>query len=103
MLAKILAFVFAIIQVLLLVRLALPFVHWPSTLDDWVPRLINVTDVLAAPFQPIVKTLDIRSAAGGVLSTYVNQLDAGVLVAMIGWGVITVVVLMVLNLLSRAR
>ena len=103
MLAKLLAFVFAIIQVLLLLRLALPFVHWPSTLDEWIPKLINVTDVLAAPFQPLVKTLDIQSAAGGVLSTYVNQLDAGVLVAMLGWGVITVVVLKVLSLLSRAR
>jgi hypothetical protein len=103
MFAKVLAFIFAIIQVLLLLRLALPFLHWPAALDEWIPKLINATDVLAAPFHPIVRTLDIKSAAGGVLSTYTNQLDAGVLVAMVGWGLIAIVILMVLSLLSRAR
>lgn len=103
MFAKAVAFIFAIVEVLLLLRLALPFLHWPAALDEWIPRLINATNVLAAPFQPIFKTLDVKSAAGGVLSTYTNQLDAGVLVAMVGWGVIAIVVLMVLSLLSRAR
>jgi hypothetical protein len=103
MFAKVLAFIFAIIQVLLLLRLALPFLHWPAAVDEWIPKLINATDVLAAPFQPIVRTVDITSAAGGVLSKYTNQLDAGVLVAMVGWGLIAIVILMVLSLLNRAR
>lgn len=103
MLAKIAAFVFAIIQVLLLLRLVLPFLHWPAALDEWIPRLINATDVLASPFHPLIKTLDMKAAAGGVLANYVNQLDAGVLVAMIGWGVITFAVLLIISLVSRAR
>lgn len=109
MLARVAAVVFAIIQTLLLVRLALPYVHWPATLDPWIPRLIDVTDLLVAPFQPLVRTFDLKSAArdlpalGGVLTGYVDKLDAGVLVAMIGWGAIAFVVVLVVSLISRAR
>lgn len=107
MLAKLAAFGFAIVEALLLVRLVLPYVHWPATLNDWIPKLIDVTDLLVAPFKSIFGVFDLRSnlsgVSGGVLSSYVDKLDAGVLVAMIGWAVIAVFVTLILSLVARAR
>lgn len=107
MLARLAAFVFGIIEILLLIRLALPFVDVPKSLQDWVPGLITVTDWLVSPFQVLVKPFDLGpvshdlSSFGGGLGTYINQLDSGVVVAMIGWGVIAAVVTLILSLLSR--
>jgi hypothetical protein len=109
MLARLAAFGFAIIQALLLLRLALPFLRIPSTLNDWVPALIQVTDLLVAPFQPIAKTFDLKTAAqtlpafGGAFSGYVDRIDGAVVVAMIGWGLIAFVVTLILTLVARGR
>jgi hypothetical protein len=111
MLARLAAFVFSIIQVLFLLRLALPFVHVPATLKDWTPPLIDVTDLLAAPFQAITNssTFDLKSAVsnlpafGGIFTSYTDRLDIAIVVAMIGWGLIAVVVTLILTLVSRAR
>lgn len=103
MLTKVAGFAFAVIEVLLLLRLVLPYVHWPSTVDAWIPKLVDVTNALAAPFQPVIKTLDLQASSGGVLTQYTNKLDPGVLVAMIGWSLIALAVLAVLSQLSRAR
>lgn len=103
------AFVFAIIQVLLLLRLALPFLRIPDTLRDWMPLLIQVTDLLVVPFGAISRTFDLKSAAenlpafGGVFAGYADRLDGAVLVAMIGWGIVAFVVTLILSLVSRAR
>ena len=103
MLAKVAAFALAIVEVLLLLRLLLPFVHWPAAIDQWVPKLIEVTNTLVAPFGVLIKAVDIQSEAGGVLSKYTNQLDAGVLVAMIGWAAIGFAALMLISVVNRAR
>jgi hypothetical protein len=109
MLVRLAALAFAIVQLLLMFRLALPFVRIPDTLRSWVPMLIDVTDLLVSPFQPIAKTFDLKSAIpnlpafGGAFSAYTDRLDAAVLVAMIGWGIVAFVVTLILSLASRAR
>jgi hypothetical protein len=109
MLVRIAAFAFAMIQLVLLLRLALPFVRIPDTLRSWVPALIDVTDLLVSPFQAFAKTFDLKSAIpnlpafGGAFSGYADRLDGAVLVAMIGWGIVAFVVTLILSLVSRAR
>jgi hypothetical protein len=109
MLVRLAAFVFAMIQTLLLLRLSLPFVRIPQTLQDWVPPLIDVTDLLVAPFAPFAKTFDLRAAAenlpafGGALGSYADKFDAAVLIAMVGWGVVAIAVTLIASLVSRAR
>jgi hypothetical protein len=109
MLTKIAAFAFGILELLLLLRLGLPYFNVPATLRDWVPPLIKVTDTLMAPFGSLSSSFDLQGASqnlgafGGSFGGYANQLDSGVLVAMVGWGIVGGVVILVLSLVSRVR
>jgi hypothetical protein len=93
----------------LLLRLALPFLRIPETLRSWVPLLVDVTDILVAPFQAISRTFDLKTAAqnlpafAGAFSGYADRLDPAVLVAMIGWGVIAFIVTLIVSLVGRTR
>jgi hypothetical protein len=99
---------FGIIQLLLVMRLALPFVHVPAALHSYVPGLVTVTDWLITPFNFVINSFDLGQAShelsqfGGVLPVaFANKLDAGVIVAMIGWGIIAGVVILILRTLFR--
>jgi len=101
--------VFGIIQLLLLMRLVLPFVHVPAGLHTYVPGLVTVTDWLITPFSFVVNSFDLGQAShelsqfGGVLPlAFANKLDAGVIVAMIGWGIVAGLAVLILRLLFRA-
>jgi hypothetical protein len=106
-LIRILALVFALIQVVLGLRLILPFVTVPKALHQYVPTLISVSDALMAPFKGITAPYDLGKFAGvpGGLDTgfgkYVNNVDPGVIVAMVGWGIIAGLALFILRMVIR--
>jgi hypothetical protein len=101
--------VFGVIQLLLVLRLALPFVHVPGGLQGYVPGLITVTDWLITPFNFVVRSFDLGpvshdlSRLGGALPTgLANQIDAGLIVAIVGWAIVAGIVSIVLRLVFRA-
>jgi hypothetical protein len=97
-----------LIEGMLALRLLLPFMRIPDSLEGFVPGLVAVTDVLVAPFRVFVQpfTLEqLETLPGGGLgyARYLDQVDTTVLVAMIGWAVIAAVLLFVLGALGRVR
>jgi len=99
---------FALIQAALLIRLILPFIDSvPKALRPLVQQLIEVTDLLIAPFKAIAhpfdltKIVDLPGGVMGVLTAYTDRLDPAVIVAMIAWGLIGAVTLLGLRLLFR--
>ncbi len=99
---------FALIQAALLIRLILPFIDTvPKALRPLVETLIDVTDVLIAPFKAVAQPFDLATIVdlpGGVeafLQAYADRIDPAVVVAMIAWGLIGMVTLLGLRLLFR--
>ena len=109
MLVRIGAAVFAVIQGLLLLRLALPFVDLPKALVPFAPPLVTITDLLIAPFEGISKPFNLHNIAdtlpggGSALGVNIDKVDPAILVAMVGWGVIAAVISLVLTVMSRSR
>lgn len=99
---------FALIEAALLIRLILPFI-------DTVPRalrplrwlLLDVTDMLMAPFEGVAQPFDLATIVElpggmeGFLRAYTDRIDPVVIVAMIAWGLIGMVTLLGLRLLFR--
>ncbi len=99
---------FALIQAALLIRLILPFVDpEPKALRPLVKQLIEITDMLIAPFKTVAqpfdltKILDLPGGVGTFLASYSDRLDPAVIVAMIVWGLIGAVTLLGLRLIFR--
>lgn len=108
MLIRLVEIAIVLVEAVLTLRLLLPFMRIPTTLEGAVPVLISVTDLLITPFQLFVTpfTLDQLSALpGGDMgyARYLDQVDTTVLVAMIGWAVIGSVALFLLGALGRVR
>jgi hypothetical protein len=100
--------VFAAIEISLALRLLLPFVEVPAALSIYVPSLIDVTDALIAPFDRFVEPFDLGEAFGELgtlaaegLAGYADSLDPAVLVAMVGWAIVSTFVLFVMRLVIR--
>ena len=98
----------ALIQAALLVRLILPYIETvPKALRPLVKQLIEVTDLLIAPFKAVEQPFDLARIVelpGGVgvfVATYTHRLDPAVIVAMIAWGLIGAVTLLGLRLIFR--
>jgi hypothetical protein len=108
LLIRLLGIGFALIQVALLLRLLLPFVDpVPRALRPLVRPLVEITDALIAPFSSFAQPFDLASIVelpGGVeaiLQDYVDRIDPAVVVAMVAWGIIGFVVMLVLRILFR--
>ncbi|CAN5588457.1 hypothetical protein BH23CHL8_BH23CHL8_11410 [soil metagenome] len=98
---------FAVVQITLALRLLLPFVEVPLSLEEYVPTLLQVTDLWLAPFAALVDQLDILgtteslATAAGVEGVAPEEFEAVVVVAMVGWAVIAMFGLFVLRLIFR--
>ncbi len=104
---RLIGLLLALIQAALGLRLVLPFVKVPKGLHDYVPPLLNVTDVLVAPFRMLIAPYDLGSSfrlpGGGDLGLgqYVDKVDPALLVAMVGWGIVGGLALFVLRNVIR--
>lgn len=107
MLVRLAALGFGLIQTLLLLRLVLPFVGVPRAVQQYVPLLISVTDVLVSPFQIFIKSFPLTqyptTLHGGVFGAYSGRIDPGIIAAMVGWAAIAIVVSVMLTLAVRLR
>ena len=99
--------IFALVQVVLGLRLILPFVQVPKALHQYVPTLISWSDALMAPFKGIITPYDLGTLGGlpGGLDAgfgqYVNNVDPAVVVAMVGWGIVAGLTLFILRMVIR--
>jgi hypothetical protein len=108
MLVRVVALVFTFISATLALRLLLPFMRIPKSLEGYVPALVSVSDALIAPFRAFFQpfALDrLASLPGGDLgySRYLDQVDSTVIVAMIGWAIIGAITILLLRFLVRVR
>lgn len=100
-------FFFAFVQITLALRLLLPFVDVPLSLEEFVPTLMAVTDVWLAPFVVIFERLDIPGVTGSLGTTTgesgaaPTELELVVIAAMVGWAIIAAFGLFVLKLIFR--
>lgn len=97
------------IEAVLTLRLLLPFMRVPRSMEGYVPMLVTVSDWLMAPFQLFLRpfTLDQLSKLPGAselgYERYLDKIDTTVLVAMVGWAIAGAIVLFVLRMLIRPR
>jgi hypothetical protein len=98
---------FAFIQITLALRLVLPFVEVPQALLEYVPALLDVTDVWLWPVEAIGERFEITGVAGDLAEvgdasiSGPEEFEPMVLVAMIFWGVVAWFGLFVLRLIFR--
>ncbi|MEA2025867.1 MAG: hypothetical protein U9O18_04180 [Chloroflexota bacterium] len=98
---------FAFVQITLVLRLALPFVEVPPSLLEFVPALMDITDVWLLPVEAIVERFEIiglaedLAAVGDDSVSGPEEFDPLVLVAMLFWGVAAWFSLFVLRLIFR--
>jgi hypothetical protein len=106
LLVRVAVVLFSIIQTLLGLRLASNFVEVPSGLAQYVPTLHAITETLSDPFTGFADLLGIEIAdlgpAGAVGGGLFDRLDVSVVVALVGWSLIELVVIMVLRVVARA-
>jgi hypothetical protein len=98
---------FAIVQITLVLRLALPFVEVPAGLVEYVPPLLDVTDLWLLPVEVIAERFEITGLAqdlaevGGGSISGPQEFEPVVLVAMLFWGLAAWFSLFVLRLVFR--
>jgi hypothetical protein len=98
---------FAFVQITLLLRLVLPFVEVPKALREYVPPLMEITQVWLAPVLAVVDRFELNDlteslveAAGDAVSGP-DEFEPIVLIAMISWAVAAIFALFVLRLIFR--
>ena len=98
---------FAFVQITLVLRLALPFVEVPPGLLEYVPTLIDITDVWLLPVEAIADRFEITGLAGDLAEVgdaSINgpeEFEPMVIVAMVFWGIAAWFSLFVLRLIFR--
>ena len=98
---------FAFIQITLVLRLALPFVEVPPGLVEYVPLLLDLTNLWLLPVEAIVGRFEITGLAGDLAEvgdasiSGPDEFEPLVLVAMVFWGVAAWFSLFVLRLIFR--
>lgn len=98
---------FAFVQITLVLRLALPFVDVPTGLAEYVPTLIEVTDLWLLPVESIAERFEITGVAGDLAAagddtiSGPEEFEPLVLLSMVFWGVAAMFVLFVLRLIFR--
>ncbi|RKY16571.1 MAG: hypothetical protein DRQ55_17710 [Planctomycetota bacterium] len=98
---------FAFVQITLVLRLALPFVEVPPSLLEFVPALLDITDVWLLPVEAIVERFEITGLAEELVAvgddsvSGPEEFEPLVPVAMLFWGVAAWFSLFVLRLIFR--
>ena len=98
---------FALVQITLLLRLALPFVEVPPSLAEYVPTLMDVTNIWLLPVEAIVDQFEVTGLArdlaqvGDGTIDGPEQFEPTVLLAMFFWGLAAWFCIFVLRLLFR--
>jgi hypothetical protein len=98
---------FAFVQITLLLRLALPFVEVPESLEEYVPALMNATDLWIAPVVAVADRFElsglteslVEAGAGAVSGP--EEFEPIVLVAMVAWALAAWFALFLLRLIFR--
>jgi hypothetical protein len=98
---------FAFVQITLLLRLALPFVEVPESLAEYVPALMNTTDLWIAPVRAVAEYFELSGLtealveAGSEAVSGPEEFEPIVLVTMLAWAAATWFSLFVLRLIFR--
>ncbi len=98
---------FAFIQISLVLRLVLPFVEVPVGLEEYVPALIDLTDIWLLPVEVIGDRFEITglaedlAEAGDASISGPEEFEPGVILAMLFWGLVAWFSLFVLRLIFR--
>jgi hypothetical protein len=100
---------FAFIQITLALRLILPFVEVPTALVEYVPPLLDITELLLAPVLAVSERFELTglaedlAPAAGELVAGPNDFEPAVLLAMVFWGLVAMFMLFVLRLIFRPQ
>ena len=98
---------FAFVQITLFLRLLLPFVEVPEALAEYVPTLMEITNIWLAPVVAVVERFELSGlaeSAAGIAAGQVagpEDFEPLVVVAMVGWAVVAAFALFVLRLIFR--
>ena len=98
---------FAFVQITLVLRLALPFVEVPESLLEYVPALLDVTDLWLLPVEAIVDRFEFEglaediAAAGEESVSGPEEFEPMVIVAMVFWAVAAWFAIFVLRMMFR--
>ena len=98
---------FAFVQITLALRLVLPFVEVPEGLLEFVPPLLEITDLWLLPVEVIVERFEITGLAESIAEvgeasvSGPEEFEPQIIVAMILWGLIAWFSLFVLRLIFR--
>ena len=98
---------FAFVQITLVLRLALPFVEVPESLLEYVPALMDVTDIWLLPVEAIADRFEFDGLAediavvGEESVTGPEEFEPMVIVAMVFWAIAAWFVLFVLRMIFR--
>ena len=98
---------FALVQITLVLRLALPFVEVPEGLEEYVPALMNTTDLWLAPVRAVTDQFELSGMtetiveAGADTVSGPEEFEPIVLVAMVAWALVAWFFLFVLRLIFR--
>ena len=98
---------FAFVQITLVLRLALPFVEVPMGLLEYVPALVDITDLWLVPVESIAEQFEITglaeelAAVGDESVSGPEEFEPFVLLAMLFWGVAAMFGLFVLRLIFK--
>jgi hypothetical protein len=100
-------FFFAFVQITLVLRLALPFVEVPEGLVEYVPALLDLTDLWLLPIEAITERFEITGVAEGIAEVGdatirgPEEFEPLVIAAMIFWGLVAWFSLFVLRLIFK--
>jgi hypothetical protein len=98
---------FAFVQITLLMRLALPFVVVPTGLTEYVPALIDVTNLWLVPVEAVAGRFELTGVAGDLAAAGdgaiagPEEFEPLVLLSMVFWGIAAMFTLFVLRLIFR--
>ena len=98
---------FAFVQITLALRLVLPFVEVPEGLIEYVPPLMDITDLWLLPIEVIADRFEITGVAetiteaGEASLRGPEEFEPSVIAAMLFWGIVAWFGLFVLRLIFR--
>ena len=98
---------FAFVQITLVLRLALPFIEVPEGLTEFVPTLMDITDVWLLPVEAIAERFEITGFAEDIAAVGEDSVSGPeefepiVAAAMLFWAVTAMFALFVLRLIFR--
>jgi hypothetical protein len=98
---------FAFVQITLVLRLVLPFVEVPEGLLEYVPALMDITDIWLIPVDAIVERFEVDGLAQDLVAAADDPIEGPeafepvVIASMLFWAVAAMFTLFVLRLIFR--